>query len=74
MIGCRGPWRQGLRAVMVLLSLHGLPAAQIAVLLGCHPSTVRRPCGAGSAGSTATGWRGWPTGPGAGGPGWTEPG
>jgi hypothetical protein len=25
------------RAVMVLLSLHGLAAAQIAVLLGCHP-------------------------------------
>src|SRR6185437_15753823 len=38
----RGPWRQGLRAVMVLLSLHGLPTAEIAVLLECHPSTVRR--------------------------------
>ena len=27
---------------MVLLSLHGLPPAQIAVLLDCHPATVRR--------------------------------
>ena len=27
---------------MVLLSVHGLPAAQIAVLLDCHPATVRR--------------------------------
>jgi Winged helix-turn helix len=27
---------------MVLLSLHGLAAAQIAVLLDCHPATVRR--------------------------------
>jgi len=27
---------------MVLLSLHGLPAAQIAVLLDCHSATVRR--------------------------------
>jgi transposase len=27
---------------MVLLSLHGLPAAQIAALLDCHPATVRR--------------------------------
>jgi len=40
--GLRGPWRQAARAVMVLLSLHGLPAAQIAVLLDCHPATVRR--------------------------------
>jgi hypothetical protein len=38
----RGPWRQGLRAVMVLLSVHGLPPAEIAALLECHPSTVRR--------------------------------
>jgi transposase len=38
----RGPWRQGLRAVMVLLSVHGLPAGEIAALLECHPSTVRR--------------------------------
>ncbi len=38
----RGRWRQAARAVMVLLSLHGLPAAQIAVLLDCHPATVRR--------------------------------
>ena len=40
--GLRGPWRQGLRAVMVLLSLHGLPAGEIAALLDCHPATVRR--------------------------------
>jgi transposase len=38
----RGRWRQALRAVMVLLSLQGIPAAEIAVLLGCHPGTVRR--------------------------------
>lgn len=38
----RGPWRQGLRAVMVLLSVHGLPAGEVAALLECHPSTVRR--------------------------------
>ena len=38
----RGRWRQATRAVMVLLSLHGLPPAQIAVLLDCRPATVRR--------------------------------
>src|SRR6516165_4005286 len=37
-----GRWRQATRAVMVLLSLHGLPPAQIAALLDCHPATVRR--------------------------------
>jgi DNA-directed RNA polymerase specialized sigma24 family protein len=37
----RGRWRQAARAVMVL-SLHGLPAGEIAVLLECHPATVRR--------------------------------
>ena len=37
-----GRWRQAARAVMVLLSLHGLAAPQIAELLDCHPSTVRR--------------------------------
>jgi hypothetical protein len=37
-----GQWRQATRAVMVLLSLHGLPPAQIAELLNCHPATVRR--------------------------------
>src|SRR5690349_7115878 len=37
-----GQWRQAARAVMVLLSLHELPAAQIAALLDCHPATVRR--------------------------------
>src|SRR5580704_6983418 len=40
--GLRGPWRQASRAVMVLLSLHGLPPAQIAAVLDCHPATVRR--------------------------------
>ena len=35
----RGRWRQATRAVMVLLSLHGLPPAQIAELLDCHPAT-----------------------------------
>jgi len=40
--GLRGPWRQAARAVMVLLSLQGLSAAQIAALLECHPATVRR--------------------------------
>ncbi len=40
--GLRGPWRQAGRAVMVLLSLHELPSAQIAALLDCHPATVRR--------------------------------
>ena len=37
-----GRWRQATRAVMVLLAAHGLPPAQIAELLGCHPATVRR--------------------------------
>lgn len=37
-----GRWRQATRAVMVLLSAHGLPPAQIAELLDCHPATVRR--------------------------------
>src|SRR6266705_6347865 len=41
-VSLRGRWRQAARAVMVLLSLQGLPAAQIAVLLDCHPATVRR--------------------------------
>jgi transposase len=37
----RGPCL-AVRTVMVLLSLQGLPAAQIAGLLECHPTTVRR--------------------------------
>jgi transposase len=37
-----GRWRQAMRAMMVLLSLQGLSAAQIAGLLECHPATVRR--------------------------------
>ena len=67
--GLRGRWREAARAVMVLLSLHGLPPAQIAVLLDCHPATVRR-------------WlsrfndegRGCWTGRGPGGPGWADGG
>ena len=39
--GLSGQWRQATRAVMVLLSLHGLAPAQIAELPDCHPSTVR---------------------------------
>lgn len=55
-----GRWRQATRAVMVLLSAHGLPLAQIADLPDCH----RPPCTTGSAGSTLRGWPGWRTGPG----------
>jgi DDE superfamily endonuclease len=62
----RGRWRQATRAVMVLLSAHGLPPAQIAALLDCH----RPPCAAGSAGSTMKGRPGRPTGPGPGGQRW----
>ena len=64
--GLRGRWREAARAVMVLLSLHGLAAAQTQ---SCWIATPPR-WAAGSAGSTARGWRGWPTGPGPGGPGW----
>jgi transposase len=38
----QGRWRQAARAVMVLLSLRGLPPSRIAVQLDCHPATVRR--------------------------------
>ena len=65
-----GRWRQATRAVMVLLSLHGLPPAQIAALLDCHPATVRRWISR----FNREGWPGWPTGPGAGGPGWAGSG
>jgi len=37
-----GRWREAGRAVMILLSAHGLAPAQIAELLDCHPATVRR--------------------------------
>jgi Winged helix-turn helix len=37
-----GRWRVGARLVMILLSARGLPAAQVAELLGYHPRTVRR--------------------------------
>jgi hypothetical protein len=60
-----GRWRQAIRAVMVLLSLHGLPPAQIAALLECHPATVRRWIGR----FNDEGWPGWRTGRDAGGPG-----
>lgn len=52
----RGRWRVPARAVMVLLSLRGLTPAQIAALLECHPSTVRRWIGRFNAG----GQPGWP--------------
>jgi murein endopeptidase len=52
----RGRRRQVTRAV--LLSLHGLPPAQIGALLQVTPP----PCAAGSAGSTAKGWPDWRTG------------
>uniref|UniRef100_UPI00117E6DAD helix-turn-helix domain-containing protein n=1 Tax=Thermoactinospora rubra TaxID=1088767 RepID=UPI00117E6DAD len=38
----RGRWRPAVRAVMVLLSLRGWPAGQIADLLGYDAGTVRR--------------------------------
>jgi transposase len=38
----QGRWREPARAVLVLLSAHGLPPSQVAELLDCHPSTVRR--------------------------------
>ena len=37
-----GQWRQATRAVMILLSWHGLAPGQVAELLDCHPVTVRR--------------------------------
>ncbi len=61
----RGPWRQAARAVMVLLSLHELPPAQIAGLLECHPGTARRWI----ARFNAEGLAGLADRPGAGGPG-----
>ena len=61
----QGRWRQAGRTVMMLLSAHGLPPSQIAELLDCYPATVRRWIGRFNAG----GQPGWPTGPGAGGPG-----
>ncbi|MEU9917821.1 IS630 family transposase [Streptomyces sp. NPDC051001] len=38
----RGPWRSAGRAVIVLLTLHGLSPAQIGTLMECDPATVRR--------------------------------
>ena len=44
--GLRGRWRQATRAVMVLLSLHGLPPAQILAGLADRPRSGRpRPDG-----------------------------
>jgi transposase len=48
-----GRWRQATRAVMILLSWHGLAPAQIAELLDCHPATVRRWIGRFNAGGAA---------------------
>ena len=45
--------------------LHGLPAAQSAALLDCHPDTVRRWISR----FIDEGKVGWPIGPSAGGPG-----
>jgi hypothetical protein len=64
----QGRWRQAARAVMVLLSLHGLPPSQIAELLDCHPVTVRRWIGR----FNDEGLPGWPTGRGPDGPGWAD--
>ena len=61
-----GPVAAATRAVMVLLSVHGLPAAQIAGLLDCHPATVRRWIGRFKPKARP----GWPTGPGPAVPGW----
>ena len=61
-----GRWRQATRAVMVLLSLHGLSAAQIAGLLDCHPATVRRWVSR----FNAEGMAGLANGRGPGGPDW----
>ena len=68
--GLRGRWRQAARAVMVQLSLQGLSAAQIAVLLECHPATVRRWIGR----FNDEGWPGWRTGRGPGGQRWADGG
>ena len=68
--GLRGRWRQATRAVMVLLSLHGLAAAQIAELLDCHPATVRRWIGR----FNDQGLAGLADRPGPGGPGWVAAG
>src|SRR5205814_8952069 len=38
--GLHGRWREAARAVMVLLSQHGLLTSQIADLLDCQPDTV----------------------------------
>jgi transposase len=38
----QGPYRVACRLLMILLSQHGWPAAQIAQVLGVDPSTVRR--------------------------------
>ena len=55
-----GRWRQATRAVMVLLSLHGLAPAQIAELLDCHcPGSGGAWAGRRSACAPCTGGSGW---------------
>jgi hypothetical protein len=56
-----GRWRQAARAVMVLLSLHGLPPAQIAALPGRGPCPGSGGTWAGrrSARGRCTGGSGW---------------
>ena len=66
--GLRGPWRQGTRAVMVLLSLRGMAPARIAALLDCHPATVRRWISR----FNREGAAGLADRPRSGGPGWAE--
>ena len=66
-----GRWRQATRPVMVLLSLHGLPPAQIAELLDCHPATMRRWISRfSSEGAAGLADRPGPDGPGWAGSGW----
>ena len=67
----QGRWRQAARAVMILLSLHGLAPAQVAELLDCHPATVRRWVTRCSDEGLGPVWR---TGPGPAGPGWAAAG
>jgi transposase len=64
-----GQWRQATRAMMILLSAHGLPPAQIAELLDCHLATVRRWIGRFNAEGAAG-----LAGRGPGGPGWAGAG
>lgn len=63
-------WRPAVRAMMVLLSLHGLSPAQVAALVEYDPGTVRRWIGRFNAAGVPV----CRTGPAAAGPGWAEAG